>query len=444
MSNRDTTFNIGSGTLSGNNQVVRTQSGWGNRLTEEREDKETIAVNTNPRNSYQQQSQSQSNPQIQVQITQSQSIQPPQLPQMQSQQVHNQHNQSYYKHQTSRTILNTVEIDVSVLLRIIKHCMESYQTMNASGQLLGMEYGNKLEITTSFQLPTREDLLSSLASHYHSSKVDKYDKIDIEERILEEIDKYQTSMVELMHEMRSDCLVLGWYQIIRLDDFQDPGIVSTLLSYHSNAECKSAVFLGIDSELLIQGKQNAFKAYTLGNEYLSRIKEYDDNYSIIKGVEFEDILIEIPIYIKYPVLSEAFLLDWATFDILQSTIDFIELPSSHRNNLEFSDKSLLNLADSIDILSIEQERFIKNHRDYMKQQYLVKQMAERKRIENEQRKLKGENPLPIDTESIKKIEPPNPLPVILMSKYVDTQCRDINSNAIEGLSKLLIRNIPSN
>ncbi|EAK90474.1 eIF3 gamma/P40 with JAB/PAD domains; translation initiation factor IF-3 subunit 3 [Cryptosporidium parvum Iowa II] len=348
---------------------------------------------------------------------------------------------SHYKHLSTKTTVSSVEADISAILRIIKHCTENYSQMNATGQLLGMEYGNKLEITTSFQLPTREDLLPSLMSNYSGGKLDKSEKLDLEERLVEEVDKYQAAMVELMHEIRSDCFVLGWYQLIRLDDFQDYGVVSTLLSYYNNIESKNAILLSIDPDLLIQGKKNAFKAFTLNSEYASKLKDDEDNFHIFKNASFEDILVEVPIYIKYPVLSEAFLLDWITSDVLQSTIDYSELSINTKTPLDINDKALLNLAESIDVLSLEQEKLYKGYRDYNKQQYLIKQMAERRRIENEQRKLKGETPLPIDTESIKKVDPPNPLPVILVSKYVESQCNEINFNSKESLTKVLIRNI---
>lgn len=348
---------------------------------------------------------------------------------------------SHHKNSTTKTTISSVEADISAILRIIKHCTENYSQLNATGQLLGMEYGNKLEITTSFQLPTREDLLPSLMSNYSGGKLDKSEKLDLEERLTEEVDKYQASMIELMHEIRSDCFVLGWYQLVRLDDLQDFGIISTFLSYYSNIESKNAILLSIDPDLLIQGKKNAFKAFTLNSEYASKLEEDEDNFHIFKNSSFEDILVEVPIYIKYPVLSEAFLLDWITSDVLQSTIDYSELSINAKAPLDINNKALLNLAESIDVLSLEQEKLFKGHRDYNKQQYLIKQMAERRRIENEQRKLKGETPLPLDTESIKKVDPPNPLPVILVSKYVESQCNEINFNSKESLTKVLIRNI---
>ncbi|KAJ1610041.1 eIF3 [Cryptosporidium canis] len=348
---------------------------------------------------------------------------------------------SHYKHSSAKTTISSVEADISAILRIIKHCTENYSQMNATGQLLGMEYGNKLEITASFQLPTREDLLPSLMSNYSGGKLDKSEKLDLEERLTEEVDKYQTAMIELMHEIRSDCFVLGWYQLMRLDDLQDHGIISTLLSYYNNIEGKNAVLLSVDPDLLIQGKKNAFKAFTLNSEYASRLEDDEDNFHIFKNASFEDILTEVPIYIKYPVLSEAFLLDWMTSDVLQSTIDYSELSINTKTPLDLNEKALLNLAESIDVLSMEQEKLYKGHRDYNKQQYLIKQMAERRRIENEQRKLKGETPLPVDTESIKKVDPPNPLPVILVSKYVESQCNEINFSSKESLTKVLIRNL---
>ncbi|KAH8739958.1 hypothetical protein FG386_001071 [Cryptosporidium ryanae] len=347
---------------------------------------------------------------------------------------------SNYKHSSNKTLITSVEIDISVMLRIIKHCIENYPHMNASGQLLGMEYVSKLEITTCFQLPTREDLLPLLMTNYSNTKLDKAEKLDLEERVMDEIEKYQNSMLDVMHEIRSDCFVLGWYQIVRLDDFQDVAIISNILSYH-NSETKNAVLLTIDPDLLYQGKKNAFRAYTLNSDSVNKLKEDQDSIHVLKHTHLDEILTELPIYIKYPVLSEAFLLDWISSDVLQSTIDYSELTLNSKNSIDICEKSLLNLADSIDALSTEQERLFKSHRDYNKQQYLIKQMVERRRVENEQRKLKGENPLPLDIDSIKKVDPPDFLPFMLVSKYVESQCTEINNDSKNSLCRILIRNI---
>ncbi|KAH7648370.1 hypothetical protein FG379_000294 [Cryptosporidium bovis] len=456
MNSKDGFLGLNSNTLDNTSQVSKPHVGWGiNRQVEDKEHKEEVVQSgtTFVNNSFVKSGQSYlktSQSGLQQQQAGVNQTASGATTNMSNNMTQNQNNfssnssstsgVSYYKHSTGKTTIISVEIDISVMLRIVKHCFENYPHMNASGQLLGMEYGSKLEITTCFQLPTREDLLPSLMSNYNSTKLDKAEKLDLEERIMDEIEKYQISMLDVMHEIRSDCFVLGWYQVVRLDDFQDVGIISNILSYH-NSETKNAVLLSIDPDLLYQGKNNAFKAYILNSESTNKLKEEQNNIHVLKPTSLDEILTELPIHIKYPVLSEAFLLDWISSDVLQSTVDYSELTLNSKNSLDICDKSLLNLAESIDALSVEQERLFKSHRDYNKQQYLIKQMVERRRVENEQRKLKGENPLPVDIDSIKKVDPPNFLPFMLVSKYVELQCTEINNSSKDGLCKVLIRNI---
>ena len=60
-------------------------------------------------------------------------------------------------------ILKTVQLEGHVVLKIIKHCRESMPAL-VTGQLLGLDVGQTLEVTDSFPFPVA---VQSPAVHTH-------------------------------------------------------------------------------------------------------------------------------------------------------------------------------------------------------------------------------------------------------------------------------------
>ncbi len=50
--------------------------------------------------------------------------------------------------------LRSVQLDGHVVLKIIKHCRESYPTL-VTGQLLGLDIGQTLEVTNCYAFPVQ-------------------------------------------------------------------------------------------------------------------------------------------------------------------------------------------------------------------------------------------------------------------------------------------------
>lgn len=61
--------------------------------------------------------------------------------------------------------LRSVQLDGHVVLKIIKHCRESYPTL-VTGQLLGLDIGQTLEVTDCYAFPVRSS--TAACCQYHS------------------------------------------------------------------------------------------------------------------------------------------------------------------------------------------------------------------------------------------------------------------------------------
>jgi translation initiation factor 3 subunit H len=90
-----------------------------------------------------------------------------------------------------------VQLDGLVLLKIIKHCRENLPYA-VSGQLLGLDVHEKLEVTGCFPMPSA----SSTTKGEDSSRTAESEE-----------EKYQVAMMKLLREVNADCNSVGWYQV---------------------------------------------------------------------------------------------------------------------------------------------------------------------------------------------------------------------------------------
>ena len=64
---------------------------------------------------------------------------------------------------TEEQPLRVVQLDTHVVLKIVKHCKEGFPTL-VTGQLLGLDVGQTLEVTDCFPFPVSFPARSSLAT----------------------------------------------------------------------------------------------------------------------------------------------------------------------------------------------------------------------------------------------------------------------------------------
>eukprot|EP00921_Rhytidocystis_pertsovi_P005692 GHVQ01009791.1.p1 GENE.GHVQ01009791.1~~GHVQ01009791.1.p1 ORF type:complete len:449 (+),score=88.84 GHVQ01009791.1:405-1751(+) len=331
--------------------------------------------------------------------------------------------------------LKVVEVDALVLTKVLRHCRDNYPTP-VNGQLLGMDTGDRLEVTNSFPLPQKKDVYAAVQKDKLTDTGPSSGQAGqgIDERVEEEFESYQDRMAELMHDVSVDCFTIGWYQTLSFGDLKNKDNIDSLVLYQELVD--KAIMLGFDPLLNAMGRM-AFKAYRASDEFLAIYHSAEEDCSKYNRLKGKDILVQVPIVIKNSLLVDAYLQDWTVGDPAQSRAEFNALEVDQNNYLE---KNLNFLFDCLDELGVEQDKLIRYQRERVKQLQLQKQINERRRLENEQRRLRGETLLPMEFEgpAFRKIDPPSQISALLMSSQAGIQCAEINSISAENLAKLYL------
>lgn len=103
--------------------------------------------------------------------------------------------------------IREVEIDGLVVLKIIRHCRE-FLPQPVTGQLLGLDQRDSLEVTNCFPFPHLTDESDPAA-----------------------VTKYQTEMMVRLREVNVDSNTVGWYQSTFLGNHLSDTMIRTQFSY---------------------------------------------------------------------------------------------------------------------------------------------------------------------------------------------------------------------
>lgn len=333
-----------------------------------------------------------------------------------------------------------VEVDSLVLIKVLKHCRDNYPTA-VNGQLLGMDVGEVLEVTNCFPLLQKRDVYNALAAAANavgagSSAMKRATEKELEERVEEESEQYQERVAELMHDVNVDCFTVGWYQTLSFGDLRNKENIESLVLYQELVE--KAVLLVFDPFFDAMGK-DPFKGYRVAEAFLKAYREAEQDPALYNKFRSSDILEEVPISIKNPLLAQAFLAHWTSLDTSYLLSDFHAL-EDHHSHCQYLEKHLSFLADSFDDLFMEQEKLYKYHRDSLRLHIAQKQALEKRKAENEQRAFRGEPELPIevDPNAHKRIPPPSQLNTLLMTNQASLHCKEISLVSKENLAKIFL------
>eukprot|EP00033_Pygsuia_biforma_P000819 GCRY01000953.1.p1 GENE.GCRY01000953.1~~GCRY01000953.1.p1 ORF type:complete len:316 (-),score=63.87 GCRY01000953.1:48-995(-) len=305
----------------------------------------------------------------------------------------------------------TVKVDALVVLRIIKHCQESLPNV-VTGQLLGLCTEN-VEVTGCFPIP--------------STSLDTDDGGD-----------FQLEMLRCLREVNIDNNTVGWYQSTYLGSFVDETLIENQFAYQENIEGSVLI---ICDPLRLQEGLLALKAIRLQSSFMKLYRERKFSQEDLKqaGLSFSDIFEELPVEIHNNNLSTALLysLQEQFPSLVQTDFDALDMSFS-----PFLERNLELLIDCIDDLAVEHNRY-QNHEKYA-QKIKASQQAwiAKRKAENAERALKGEEPLSEDvtqSHGYKAIPaPPSRLDALLVTNQVKTYCEQINSFASQSLNKLYL------
>lgn len=324
----------------------------------------------------------------------------------------------------------TVQIDGLVLLKIINHSRESMPDV-VSGQLLGLDIGQKLEVTNSFPFPLG---LSEDAS-----------------------DAYQLEMMKHLRTVNVDNNTVGWYQSAYLGTFFDQGLLEAQYTYQKHIP--NSVVVVYDPFQTSKGRL-VLKAYRLSDEFM-KIYSPSGAASALEGKpkfsyeEFNklgldscEIFQSVPIKVHNSHLVHGFL-----YELREEKYQARKLVDVDRNwssNLErlnlnytsFLEKNLAQLGSAIEGYSMEQGKF----QFFLRAQARTKQQQtdflKRRQQENDARLAAGKDPLPEEDFTkhplFKGAAKPNRLETYLLSNQIDYYCDSVISVAEQTFQKLYL------
>ncbi|KAJ3124368.1 Eukaryotic translation initiation factor 3 subunit H [Nowakowskiella sp. JEL0407] len=321
--------------------------------------------------------------------------------------------------------ITKIELDPLVLLKIIKHCKDSYPNV-ANGQLLGIDIGSSLSISNCFPFSSSSD-----------------DSLDSETASAE----YQLSVLKNLRRLGYDANSVGWYQSTLLGSYWNQSLIETQYNYQK--VFPAAVHLVYDPTRTVQGnlclkgmrltdkfmKMYAAKSFTLEN----LIKNKLTPSAIFESVDVEIVnsklvnaaLFELEEPGLYSTGRDQVL---SKFDNVKIQSNFINFhPNSESLELElesYLEKHLEFLGDTVEEHGQEQWRWQGWQRNVAKEQHALKQAIAKKddaEIDNLNAHLKKL----IASE-------PSRLETLIITNQVDTYAKQINQFAGPALSKMFM------
>jgi len=292
--------------------------------------------------------------------------------------------------------LQVVQIDALVVLQIMKHCRE-HAPRPVTGMLLGLDMEDAMQVTHSFGYVQRGP--DDVNSHQDDGA------------------QYQMDMLRRLREVNVDSNTVGWYQTTHLGSFFSTIVIDS--QYAFQTEIARSVLVVYDSLQSAIGKP-AFKALQLTPSFMKAYAETNEAGRAAMALHpSSDMFRDIPVSINFPVLCEAFLINWAIADADSTTS---QMGSLDVENQAFLEKNVKMLIESLQDLSQEQNNLINYER---------------------QAARKGEPPQK-GRDRFFRAQPPRQLDTMVLSQQIQEYCKSINTFAGDAVSKLyLISNKPS-
>eukprot|EP00668_Euglena_longa_P048270 GGOE01065338.1.p1 GENE.GGOE01065338.1~~GGOE01065338.1.p1 ORF type:complete len:345 (+),score=141.15 GGOE01065338.1:61-1035(+) len=238
---------------------------------------------------------------------------------------------------------SSVQIEGLVLLKLVSHCQSSLPQM-ATGQLLGLDVGSQLEVTSCFPFIHRES-----------------DEQQDEENEREARD-YQYEMLRALREVNVDCNTVGWYCSIWQEGYLTTNVIETQYDYQKELG-PNVICLVFDPLKTTHGKL-WLKALRLQEKFMRMYKAGDFTQEAIKEnrLTHEDVFQELPLTIHNNSLVDVFIRELAAskqFAEQSMVEDAQELETTG-----YMSYSLEGLVDGIEDLQASWQRYLYDHKKW--------------------------------------------------------------------------------
>ncbi|KAI8876290.1 hypothetical protein K501DRAFT_288967 [Backusella circina FSU 941] len=329
--------------------------------------------------------------------------------------------------------LKVVQLDGLVVLKIIKHCRESYPN-DVTGQLLGLDDDCNLEVTNCFPFPSDGDDDASA--------------------------RYQLDMMRCLRAVNVDNNTVGWYRSAHLGNFVDLSLIETQYSYQNSLSAQSVVLIHDVSKSAAQGNLS-IRAFRLTDTFMKayETKKFTTESLAKAKLSFSTIFEELPVQvhnshyvtmmlhnIEMPRLEADQLRSLSTFASTQKTLSELEQAKPLSPNFDvldleldpFMQKNLQYLLDCADVQQQELNNYQYWQRSVAREQVKIQGWLTKRRQENEIRAEKGQAPLPEDeVNTLFKIPAePSRLDSMILSAQMHNFTKQLNQFAGPSLARL--------
>jgi len=301
------------------------------------------------------------------------------------------------KSELKESKIRVVQLDGLALLKIIKHCKENVPEI-VTGQLLGLDIDERLEITNSF--PILEDS--------------------------EENEPYQLEMMRHLRKVNCDNNAVGWYQSAFLGSFLSQSVVKAQYDYQ--LKIPNSVVVVYDPFRTTGGKLS-LKAFRLTLKFMRLYKKSDFSHEAFTKAHCDshDLFEEVPIQVHNSHFVHGFLYELRESKQMSCHYDRLRV-----SPYSFLQKNLDMLAGSIEEYAAEQGKYQFQQRQLARERQAL--LAKRQAL-NEKRRQLQQDPLP---EDMGLPPPPSRLETFLITNQITQHCSQIIQAATQGLNKLYV------
>jgi translation initiation factor 3 subunit H len=326
-----------------------------------------------------------------------------------------------------------VQLDGLVLLKMMSHSREAMPDV-VSGQLLGLDVGQKLEVTNCFPFPAGLNEADS--------------------------DAYQLEMMRHLRAVNVDNNTVGWYQSAYLGTFFDQGLLEAQYTYQKHIP--ASVVVVYDPFQTTKGRL-VLKAYRLSDEFMAVYSPSGAGSALVAeggrpkfsyeefnklGLDSCDIFQQVPIKVHNSHLVHGFLYELR--EEKQSARSLVDVDRHWSANLErvnvnysaFLEKNLTMLGNTIEQYSQEQGKFQFFLRALARQKQQQADHLKKRQVDNESRAAAGKEPLPEEDLSrnplFKPLAKPNRLDTYLLSNQIAYYADSIAAVGSQTFQKLYL------
>ncbi|KAJ6131174.1 Eukaryotic translation initiation factor 3 subunit H [Penicillium sp. IBT 18751x] len=189
----------------------------------------------------------------------------------------------------SQSPLVAVKVEALVVMKIIKHCSQTFPT-TATGSLVGLDNEGLLEITNSFPLPVVETPVES-----HSDNAAPNPAASAPRTKANAV--YQAEMIRMMREVNIDANNVGWYTSANMGNWVNMNVIENQYFYQKEMNERTVALIH-DVSRSAQGALS-LRAFRLSAKFMEAFKENKFNSEELQksNLRYQDIFEELPIEI---------------------------------------------------------------------------------------------------------------------------------------------------